>query len=84
MGVAKLDYLIAAGIKQKNLSDQFELEKFLKLEEITPMQTSFTQTAEDRADEEASKEAEDKEGTSSSSSGVEPSEEPDSEDSTNV
>lgn len=84
LGVAKLDYLIAAGIKQKNLSDQFELEKFLKLEEITPMQTSFTQTAEDRADEEASKEAEDKEGTSSSSSGVEPSEEPDSEDSTNV
>lgn len=85
LGVAKLDYLIAAGIKQKNLSDQFELEKFLKLEDITPMQTSFTQSAEDRVDEEASKEkADNKEGTSSSSSEVEPSEESSSEDSTNI
>lgn len=68
------------------MSDQFELEKFLKLEDITPMQTSFTQSAEDRVDEEASKEenADDKEGTSSSSSGVEPSEEPASEDTTNI
>ena len=66
------------------MSDQFELEKFLKLEDITPMQTSFTQSAEDRADEEASKEEKtDKEGTSSSSSEVEPSEES-SEDSTNI
>lgn len=69
------------------MSDQFELEKFLKLEDITPMQTSFTQSAEDRVDEEASKEenTDDKEGTSSSSSGVEPSEEPESsEDTTNI
>ena len=28
-----------------------ELESFLHLEDITPMQTSYTQTAEDRADE---------------------------------
>lgn len=67
------------------MSDQFELEKFLKLEDITPMQTSFTQSAEDRVDEEASEENTDKEDTSSSSSGVEPSEEPESsEDTTNI
>ena len=60
------------------------MEKFLKLEDITPMQTSFTQSAEDRVDEEASEEEKtDKEGTSSSSSEVEPSEES-SEDSTNI
>lgn len=66
------------------MSDQFELEKFLKLEDITPMQTSFTQSAEDRVNDGASEEKTDKEGTSSSSSEVEPSEEPASEDTTNI
>ena len=54
LGVGKLDYLIASGIKQKNLQDNFDLEKFLKLDEITPMQTSYTQTAEDRLQGEVS------------------------------
>ena len=48
LGVGKLDYIIASGIKQRNIKDNFELEEFLKLNEITPMQTSYTQTAEDR------------------------------------
>lgn len=48
LGVAKLDYLIASGIKQKNVRDQLDLEDFLNLDQITPMQTSYTQTAEDR------------------------------------
>lgn len=48
LGVGKLDYFIASGIKQKNIQDQLNLEKFLKLDEIIPMQTSYTQTAEDR------------------------------------
>lgn len=48
LGVGKLDYLIASGIKQRNIQDTFELESFLELEKITPMQTSYTQTAEDR------------------------------------
>lgn len=66
------------------MSDQFELEKFLKLEDITPMQTSFTQSAEDRAGEEASDEEKtETEDTSTNSSGVEPPE-PDQEDSTNI
>ena len=48
LGVGKLDYIIASGIKQKNIADQLLLEKFLKLDEIVPMQTSYTQTADDR------------------------------------
>lgn len=48
LGVNKLDYFIASGVKQKNIEDQLYLESFLKLNKITPMQTSYTQTAEDR------------------------------------
>lgn len=50
LGVGKLDYFIASGVKQKNIQDQLNLESFLKLDEIVPMQTSYTQTAEDRAE----------------------------------
>ena len=52
LGVAKLDYLIASGIKQKNIEDVLDLEEKLHLDRITPMQTSYTQTAEDRVEEE--------------------------------
>lgn len=55
LGVGKLDFIIASGIKQRNIRDQLELEQFLKLDSITPMQTSYTQTAEDRTEEESSK-----------------------------
>lgn len=51
LGVGKLDYIIATGIKQQNISDQFALESYLKLDQIVPMQTSYTQTAEDRSGE---------------------------------
>lgn len=50
LGVGKIDYFIASGIKQINLEDTLELEKNLHLDRITPMQTSYTQTAEDRRD----------------------------------
>ena len=53
LGVGKLDYIIASGIKQKNIQDQLYLEQFLKLDALVPMQTSYTQTAEDRKSEEA-------------------------------
>lgn len=53
LGVNKLDFIIASGIKQKNIEDQLQLESFLKLDKITPMQTSYTQTAEDRVEDEA-------------------------------
>ena len=52
LGIGKLDYIIATGIKQKNIQDQFYLESFLQLDQITPMQTSYTQTAEDRQGDE--------------------------------
>ena len=51
LGVGKLDYFIASGIKQKNIQDQLDLEDFLKLDGIKPMQTSYTQTAEDRKED---------------------------------
>lgn len=51
LGVGKLDYFIASGIKQKNIQDQLDLENFLKLDGIKPMQTSYTQTAEDRKED---------------------------------
>lgn len=71
LGVGKLDYLIAAGIKQKNIQDQLYLEDFLKLEDIKPMQTSYTQTADDR-DKEKNKEDE-KENSDKTNSDIEPS-----------
>ena len=51
LGVGKLDYFVASGIKQKNIQDQLNLEAFLKLDQIVPMQTSYTQTAVDRQEE---------------------------------
>ena len=48
LGVGKLDYFVASGIKQKNIQDQLYLESFLALDSIVPMQTSYTQTADDR------------------------------------
>lgn len=47
LGVAKLDYLVAAGIKQKNIQDRFELEDYLGLINLKPLQSSYTQTSED-------------------------------------
>ena len=53
LGVGKVDYFIAAGVKQKNLSDMLDLEDYLHLDRVTPMQTSYTQTAEDRENEDS-------------------------------
>lgn len=71
LGVGKLDYIIASGTKQRHINDMFELEKFLHLDHITPMQTSYTQTAEDRAGESEIEDTTDHQSTS----GIEPSEE---------
>ena len=74
LGVGKLDYIIATGIKQKNIQDQFYLENFLQLDQITPMQTSYTQTAEDRQGDEQ-KDSNEKDGATESkksASNIEP------------
>ena len=76
LGVGKLDYFIASSIKQKNIQDQLDLEDFLKLDEIKPMQTSYTQTAEDRAEERNG----DDTSKEDSESGIEPSDEEESMD----
>lgn len=59
LGVGKLDYIVASGIKQKDISDQLFLEDFLGLNDIKPMQTSYTQTAEDRGEQETKKPTDD-------------------------
>ncbi len=59
-------------MKQKNIQDQFELESFLKLNEITPMQTSYTQTAEDRKEDPADENADNPTDSSDNDSGIEP------------
>lgn len=74
LGVGKIDYIVASGIKQIDLQDTFELEKFLKLDEIKPMQTSYTQTAEDREEEKAEDDAASKKSTDSKSNSEEPAE----------
>lgn len=50
LGVGKIDYIVASGTKQRYIQDVFNLEKFLDLTQIVPLQTSYTQTAEDRKD----------------------------------
>ena len=44
LGVGKLDFIVATGIKQKHIADRFILEDFLKLDQIKPLQSSYTQT----------------------------------------
>ena len=75
LGVGKIDYLVASGIKQKNIEDVLDLENRLQLDRITPMQTSYTQTAEDRqAGEEESN------PSKKSEPGIEPTAEDNKED----
>ena len=71
LGVAKLDYLIASGIKQKNIEDVLDLEEKLHLDRIQPLQSSYTQTAEDRKSEEKETSTPKK---STNDSGIEPTE----------
>jgi hypothetical protein len=73
LGVGKLDYFIASGIKQKNIQDQLNLESFLKLDQIVPMQTSYTQTAVDRQEEGVEDKPEDKDNKT----GIEPTDKKD-------
>lgn len=51
LGVNKLDYFIASGTKQKNIQDQLILEDYLHLNDLKPMQTSYTQSGNEESDE---------------------------------
>ena len=63
LGVAKLDYLVAAGIKQKNIQDRMDLEDYLQLDQLKPLQTSYTQAPQDRKNEPSAKEDSDDSST---------------------
>lgn len=54
LGVNKLDYFIASGTKQKNIQDQLELEEFLKLNDLKPMATSYTQSGNENNEDSSS------------------------------
>lgn len=73
LGVGKIDYLIASGTKQRHIQDAFHLESFLDLTQITPMQTSYTQTAEDRDKEDDKGTPSKKSDDASKKPGIEPS-----------
>ena len=71
LGIGKLDFIIASGTKQRHINDVFELESYLHLDRIQPLQTSYTQTAEDRrSDEDAGS---NKAEPQDSDAGIEPS-----------
>ena len=77
LGVGKRDFFVASGTKQKNLEDTVALEDFLGLNSITPMQTSYTQTADDRSNESDSKTSTNEPSAANleeENSGIEPSE----------
>lgn len=43
LGVTKLEYIVSTGVKQINLESKFNLEDFLKLDQLKPLSTSYTQ-----------------------------------------
>lgn len=43
LGVSKLEYIVATGTKQINIESKIELEQFLKLDQLKPLSTSYTQ-----------------------------------------
>jgi hypothetical protein len=51
LGVNKLEYLVATGVKQVNLKSKFELEDFLKLDQLKPLSTSYTQNDNSKKDD---------------------------------
>lgn len=60
LGIGKLDYMVATGVKQKHIQDRFNLEKVLNFDQITPLQTSYTQTEGDRSGDRDADEADTK------------------------
>ena len=46
LGVNKLEYIVATGVKQINLQSKLELENFLQLDQLKPLSTSYTQSGD--------------------------------------
>jgi len=52
-GIGKLEAVVAAGIKQKDIADKHKLEQFLELDKIlVPLQSAYTTTPSDVKEEE--------------------------------
>lgn len=49
LGVSKLEYCVGMGIKQIDLRSKFEVEDFLKLDQLRPLSTSYTQGGQNAA-----------------------------------
>jgi DNA-directed RNA polymerase delta subunit len=60
LGVNKLEYVVASGVKQVNLASKFELEDFLKLDQLKPLSTSYTQNDNSKKDEDSDEESDKK------------------------
>lgn len=61
LGVNKLEYVVATGVKQVNLQSKLELENFLKLDQLKPLSTSYTQSGDNSQDEKEEEKPENKE-----------------------
>lgn len=53
LGINKLEYAVATGVKQINLASKFELEDFLKLDQLKPLSTSYTQNDNSKTKEDS-------------------------------
>lgn len=60
LGVNKLEYVVASGVKQVNLASKFELEDFLKLDQLKPLSTSYTQNDNSKKDDGSDEESDTK------------------------
>jgi hypothetical protein len=50
-GIGKLEAVVATGIKQKDITDKYDLEQFLQLDKIlVPLQSAYTSTPDDQKD----------------------------------
>ena len=59
LGINKLEYVVASGVKQINLASKFELEDFLKLDQLKPLSTSYTQNDNSKQEQSEEKETTD-------------------------
>lgn len=48
LGVTKLEYIVATGIKQVDIKSKFSLEDYLKLDSLKPLSTSYTQSGDNQ------------------------------------
>ena len=72
LGINKLEYIVASGVKQVNLKNKFELEDFLALDKLKPLSTSYTQNDNSKSD---TSETDDKKKTEPSTEEVDETEE---------